>query len=1004
MTTNFLKTGPPARGFCALVSVILLVPALAYAQEATFTGAASDATGGVLPGVVITAVHEASGNTFTAVTDDRGEFRLPVRVGTYRIAAELAGFATVNRSLEILLGQTAVVNLRMSPSALAETITVTGDAPLVDTTTSTVGANIDPRQMQELPLNGRSWMDLSLLAPGARRNEGGGLVQLRQGYAQTNVDGQDVTSTWHSGTDGQQPGFNRDAIAEFEVIANRFDATQGRSQGMVVNAITKSGTNTNAGTLSGYFRDDSLIAKDFIEHRVLPYSNQQFSSTYGGPIVRDKIHFFGSYGYELEPQTYAYNSPYRSFNVDQEFTGRTHQILGRLDYQFTPRTRLTVRGSVFKSLFYMGGGAIEHPSFGGTRAQMAPQFIGAFTHVLSNRTVNELRVSGTSFHQENQPAVRWKGGPFPYHPSLLGTSVTVLLRGYQIGNNTIDVIQRTQSIRDDVTMSREWGGRHNLKLGGEYYRFVNKFASCFRCMGVIDARGGPVPANIESLFPVWNDASTWNLEALAPITRWVFHAVSDVDQKFDVLRHVAAGWAQDDWRIGNELTLNLGVRYDVDSNGHNEKLRFLPWLPGDQPHDTNDVAPRVGVNFRVDDNTVLRGGYGLFFAFAPNDGVQQTLGYMTRFESQLFNDGRPDFVPNWFGPGPSGEGEWGGPKPTQAAALEQACDVNTALFESWRARGFRGNPPCVLRALVQEITYPGRQTPYSHQASAGIQRQIGSDISFEANYVYTGGRLEETPLNANLSYNPATGANYPFSDVSRRPFPQWGQVNFEMLEGWSNYHGGDFTLTKRFSHRWQATGTYTLSYFRDARPIRDQWYLGDNGLVARRPIGFAVAPDMGGEYGPAGRQVIQGFGQAGDQRHRATVNGVWVLGAGFQVSGIYFFGSGERRWVDTGVDRRDEGGTSNTSEFRLRADGSILPRNSLVGDPIHKVDLRLQKRVPLVGRLAVDGILEVFNVFNHANYGTYVVNESNANFGQPAFSANQQYFPRMLQLGFRATF
>jgi hypothetical protein len=188
------------------------------------------------------------------------------------------------------------------------------------------------------------------------------------------------------------------------------------------------------------------------------------------------------------------------------------------------------------------------------------------------------------------------------------------------------------------------------------------------------------------------------------------------------------------------------------------------------------------------------------------------------------------------------------------------------------------------------------------------------------------------------------------------------------------------------------------------KPVRDQWYLGDDGVVARRPIGFPLVPDLGGEYGPAGRHVIQGFGQAGDQRHRAVVNGIWDLGAGVQLSGIYFFGSGERRWVDTGVDRRDEGGTSNTSEFRLRANGSLLPRNSLVGNPIHKVDLRLQKRLPLLGRVTADGILEVFNLFNHANYGNYVVNQSNANFGQPAFSANQQYFPRVLQLGFRAAF
>jgi hypothetical protein len=988
-----------------LVLLALLLPLGAYAQEATFTGAITDTTGGVLPGVTITAIHEASGNTFVAVTDERGEFRLPVRVGGYRIAAELSGFTTVNRNVQILIGQIAVVNVQMAVSAVQETVTVTGEAPLVDTTSSTVGANIDPRMTAELPLNGRNWMDLTLLAPGARRNEGGGLVQLRQGYAQTNVDGQQVTSLWHSATDAQQPSFNRDAIAEFEVIANRFDATQGRSQGMVVNAITRSGTNTFAGTLAGYFRSDNFNAKDFVRDRVLPYSNQQMSGTYGGPIVRDRIHFFGSYGYEREPQTFAYTSPYPSFNVDQQYTNRTHQILGRVDYQFTPQTRLAVRGSLHRRLFYElgGGSAVTHPSRGGTREQMAPQYFGTFTQVLSNRTVNEIRGGAASFEQKNQAAVRWKGGPFPYRPTLLGTGPTINLRGYTIGNNVNHVIQSTQSIRDDFTTSLEGWGRHDLKLGGEYFRFHDDVRSCFQCMGSVDARGGPVPANIEALFPVWNDASTWNLAPLSGITRWVFHGVSDVDHKYVFTRHVFAGWAQDDWRVGDRLTLNLGVRYDVDSNAHAEKLRFLPWLPGDLPHDTNNAAPRVGINYRLDDRTVLRGGYGLFFTFSPNDGVHQTTGYTTRFEYQAFNDGRPDFVPNWFGPGSSGEGEWGGPKPTQAQALQQACDQNTALFERWRAQGFRGNPPCVLRAMTQEITYPGRQTPYSHQASVGIQRQIGDDMSFEANYVYTGGRGEEQAVNANLSYNPATGANYRFSDVSRRPFPQWGQVNLELLEGRSNYQAGDFTLTKRFSNRWQAMATYTLSYFRDAKPVRDQWYLGDNGVVARRPIGFPLAPDLGGEYGFAGREIFLGFGQAGDQRHRAVVNGIWQVGRGFQASGIYFYGSGERFFVNTGVDRRDEGGT-RSGELRLRADGSIVPRNNLVGKPIHKVDLRLQQRLSLRGRVALDGILEVFNLFNHANYGTYVTDESNRNFGRPAFSPNVQYFPRMLQLGVRATF
>jgi hypothetical protein len=326
-----------------------------------------------------------------------------------------------------------------------------------------------------------------------------------------------------------------------------------------------------------------------------------------------------------------------------------------------------------------------------------------------------------------------------------------------------------------------------------------------------------------------------------------------------------------------------------------------------------------------------------------------------------------------------------------AQALQRACDVNFV-------------PGCVRRTLNQEINYPGRQTSYSQQASAGIQRQIGDDMSFEANYVYTGGRLEEYPQAVNLTYNPATGANYSFNDISRRPFPDWGLVNFELLEGWSNYHAGDFTFTKRYSDRWQATATYTLSAFKDAAPFRDQWYVGPDGVVARRPIGFALTPDLGGEYGYGGQYVAGGFGTGGDQRHRAVVNGLWELGYGVQVSGIYFFGSGQRFVTTTGVDRRNEGGGTAVPSLRLRADGSIMPRNNLLGEPIHRVDMRVQKRLPLGGGVAVDGILEVFNLFNRANYGSYVVNEGSSEYGKPSFNQNVAYQPRMLQLGFRATF
>jgi hypothetical protein len=520
--------------------------------------------------------------------------------------------------------------------------------------------------------------------------------------------------------------------------------------------------------------------------------------------------------------------------------------------------------------------------------------------------------------------------------------------------------------------------------------FLNDFRWCLRCMGSIDALGANAPAPsaaaLAAMFPVWNDASTWNLQPLLPITRFVQHSLTSTEHTYDVTRNLLSAWLQDDWAVNDRLTMNLGMRWDWDSNGNSEGLEFRPWVSGDVTPPWANFAPRVGMNFRLDDRTVIRGGYGLFFAFQPNDGVQQTQGYLcsteanycARFENQINPDGRADFLPNWFGPGQSREGEWGGPKPTGLDAVARACDVNNRA------------PGCVERSLTQEVNYDGRPPQYAHQAGIGFQRQFAAAMAFEANFNYTGGRREEIAVNGNLSYNPATGANNPFSTVNLRPFPNWGIVNFEWLAGYSNYYGTDFTLTKRYSDNWQMSASYTLAYFKDANPRREQWLIGSDGLVDHTPIGFSLAQDMGGDYTYA----------VGDQRHRFTANGIWDVGRGLQVSGIYFFGSGERLSVNTGTDRRNE---ASQSEQRLRADGSIVPRNTFVGKAIHRVDMRIQQRIPL-GGIRLDGMLEVFNIFNHANYGSYTTNESNALFGQPSFNSNIAYWPRVLQLGIRMAF
>src|SRR5688572_22238433 len=296
----------------AIAAVLLILPGAVHAQDATLSGTVRDNTGGVLPGVTVTATHEAQGTTYVTVTDEQGLYRLPVRAGAYRISAELAGFTTVVRpGVELLLGRSAMLNLDMGVSGVQETVTVTGEAPLIDTTSSNIAGNIDPRQMQDLPINGRNWMDLTMLAPGSRSNSAAEIPQNRQGMFQINVDGQQVTFTLCCFEN--QPRYSRDAIAEFELTTNRFDATKGRTSGMMVNAITKSGTNTPSGTFSGYFRDDKLNAEDFIQKRVIPYSDQQLSGTFGGPIIRDRMHFFGNGEWEREPSTITHSSRYPSF-------------------------------------------------------------------------------------------------------------------------------------------------------------------------------------------------------------------------------------------------------------------------------------------------------------------------------------------------------------------------------------------------------------------------------------------------------------------------------------------------------------------------------------------------------------------------------------------------------------------------------------------------------------------------------------------------------------------
>src|SRR5712691_11715775 len=815
----------------AAVGFLLALPLVAHAQDSTVSGNVRDNTGGVLPGVTVTATNEAQGTRFVGVTDERGVYRISVLPAVYRLTAELPGFTTAVRpGVEVLLGRQVILNLDMTVAGLQETVTVTGDAPLLDTSSSNIEGNIDRRQMEDIPLNGRNWMDLTLLAPGSRQNASSEVPLDRQGFFQVQVDGQQATLTVCCSQN--QPRYSRDSIAEFVLSTNRFDATQGRTMGMMVNAVTKSGTNRLSGTLAGYFRNDKWNAADFIQKRVIPYKDQQLSGTVGGPVVKDRIHFFANWEYEREPSTITFSSQYPDFNTDLPGT-RTESKGGlKGDFQFNSRKRLAIRWNKYQNLIpNSGGGASNHPSTSSANNRHANQIFATYTEVLSNKTVNQIKggvnenfytlepVAGYSTTPNRRPP----GTPEIFEGVFSGRAVPggtprINFAGYSIGAAT-NTPQRTgeknYQIRDDLTTAFELGGRHDVKLGVDFIRYTMPQNWCNQCDGTFTSNSRP-PANIEALIPVWNDASTWNLAALSPIVTRARQSVSNTDFYYYVPQHLYAGWVQDDWTITPRLTLNLGLRWDLQIGVNSEKTKFLPWLPGDLPYDTKNFGPRLGFAFSLTEKTVLRGGYGRFYTQTITDGAHQTAQYQILILADVPNDGRPDFATNLFN----------GPVPTYEQVRANLCDIN-----------FR--PGCLRRDIAFEINHPWRQHPYSHQGSMGIQRQLGSTMSVEADYVYTGGRREEGDSNMNLSYNPATGANYPSSDISKRPFPEWGPVFGEFLEGWSNYHGLETAFKKRFSQRWQASGTYTLSALRDAQALPYQYGLV-NGVVSRQKIPFAL--------------------------------------------------------------------------------------------------------------------------------------------------------------------
>ena len=587
------------------------------------------------------------------------------------------------------------------------------------------------------------------------------------------------------------------------------------------------------------------------------------------------------------------------------------------------------------------------------------------TQVLSNSSLNELKVGYSYFILDQGNLTTWSNHWQKANGITTG-SPRIQFTGFNITGNNFQPRfqdQRVWSIRDDFSFAYEAKGRHDVRAGAEFLDRYQIQANCRRCMGNIDARAGarPTAAQFAAWFPDAFNADTWNFAAISPLVRSYTIGVGNF--RVPVPSKKVGAWVQDDWKISDKLTLNLGLRYDLGIGMFANDIEFLPWQQDDRPNDADNIQPRVGFAYALNDRTVIRGGSGLYYGDALGGDQSFARGNVQIAEINVANDGRANFAADPFN---------GQPLPTYEQAITRFCHVSNP------SRGATLSTGCLIRD-ASEVTAPHHmmRVTRTFQNSIGFQRQLASVIALEMDFIFTKGRDEKDVIdNVNLTYNPATGANYPSSDRARRPFPDWGVVSMNTHNGRSEYKALQTALQKRFSDRWQASATYTLSsfYAADSKPV--------SGLDF---VGFETVPDLGGEWAPS----------ADDQRHRFVFNGIWQVGKGFQVSGLHFFAAGLRQDSTYGGDLRGTGG--NFSQ-RLRPDGTIVPKNSLFDPAQHRTDFRFQQRIPLGGGVAIDGIAEIFNAFNRTNFEIQTA-ESAADFKQ---NIAGQF--RTMQFGFRLTF
>ena len=920
------------------------------ATTGTIEGTVTDQSGAVLPSVEVNVKNTETGVSRIALTDERGNFRAPLLpVGRYEVSVDFKGFAPFRQPGVVLtVGQTVTLTVPLSVAGANQEVSVTAEAPLIETSRTQISSTVDDRAVANLPVNGRNFIDFVLLTPGVTRDVRSGDISFAGQRGTLNslvVDGADNNNTFFGQTAGRTGSgrapfqFSQDAVKEFQVNSNGYSAEYGRAGGAVINVVTKSGTNEFHGSVFEFYRDQSLNANDVInkiQNRAKsPYHFNQFGGSAGGPIKEDRHFFFFSYDGQRSkipnlvflnlpsavPSDAATQSAIQTLTSLSQSWNRTlnqDTFLGKSDLQLSAAHRLSVRYNQqnFTGEGFENGGPQNSFEHTGAALVKTNTISGTFTSIVSNRFINEFR---SQFLRDKEPGQANSDKP---EATIQQSGQTVLV----IGRNFFSPRETTIKRGQFADTASYIAGRHSMKFGGDWNidRIVNffpgNFSGAYTFTSLASFAGGRPTGTGERYVQAFAGTGTSGATTKPNLSEF-------------------AAFFQDDIRINPRLTLNLGVRYDFQgieqptTQNPDAQLAAAGIDTSKIPTDKNNMAPRVGFAFRPasgSDRLVVRGGYGLFYGRTPSIMIG------TAHSNNGLNVQTITVT--------------GSAVPTYPNTLDAI--------------------PAGAAAPAPTIFYFSKDyvSPYTEQGNLSIEFGLTNNVSVSATYLGVRGahlqRSRDTNVvglstasipianeSTSLSYQRITGRL--FSSIARA-------IAFESTAN-SIYHGLTLELNKRYSAHFQQRFAYTWSKaiddVPDATAVVPQG--ADDAKYVQNPL------NMRDDRAPSGN----------DQRHRLVVSGVWDLNyidpaasrvarailGGWSTSYILTAQSGQPYTATIGfTDLNNDGNTRND-----RVPG--LGRNTFRLPNTWSLDPRITRDVPLRERVKLQFIAEAFNVFNRLN-------------------------------------